>query len=343
MSQKCHAFKEIFTTNLLPSLWSGSGIDGDGVARMNQVRNIEAPVIKPESQEEFRLERRCQPLADLIILTKARVNLLVVATTFAGFALHARSIDNPWLLVQTVSATGAVAGGAAIANQFAEWRFDQRMFRTRNRPIAAGRISRRIAILLSGMLVMGGCVWLWFGVNWLASLLAGISFFIYAFLYTPSKRLTPFCTLIGAVAGALPFLVGWVAVRPGFDVRAVIGFAVLFLWQVPHFLAIAWWRREEYRRAGFRVLPRDDHEGTQTAFWAGSITFLLLLVSIIPAFARSTAPWFASATSGAGLVFLAFYLRFAFRRTIESARTLFIVSIFYLPVLYVLLLFSQRS
>jgi protoheme IX farnesyltransferase len=309
---------------------------------MNPVTNIDVPVVNPESSP-YRKGGYGRFLADFLVLTKARVNLVVVATAFAGFALQARSLDDVWLLLQCLGGTGAVAGGAAATNQLLEWRLDQGMGRTRNRPIAAGRIRRPMAVLLSGLLVAGGCLWLWRGVNGLASLFAGISFLIYAFLYTPAKRLTPLCTLIGAVAGALPFLVGWVAVHPRFDLWALTGFAVLYFWQVPHFLAIAWWRREEYNHAGFRVLPRNDHTGKRTAWWAVLGALVLLASSLVPAFTRSAAPWYGPATAAIGLLFLGLCFRFARQRTVQAARTLFFASLIYLPGQYILMLLSRLT
>lgn len=286
---------------------------------------------------------RAAQLADFLVLTKARVNVLVVATTWVGFALRADSEDNAWLLLHTLGGTGAVAAGAAVANQVFEREFDQKMLRTQNRPVATGKITPRTASVLSGLLVLIGCVWLALGANGWASLLAGISFLIYAFIYTPLKRLTAFCIVMGAVAGALPFLVGWVAAGPQSNVWAVSGFAILFLWQIPHFLAIAWWRREEYASAGFHVLPRQDQHGKQTATWTVLTTLLLLVASTLPGLVAPMARWYVLATIGVGTVFALFSLYFALSRTIAAARVLFIVSLFYLPTAYALLLLAQKQ
>lgn len=311
-------------------------------AKMNSTRNIEVPVIDSKSSGGFLSGGYHRALMDVLLLTKARVNLLVVGTTFAGFAMHANPTEDFWLLIHTLGGTGMVAAGAAVANQSTEWRFDQRMPRTSDRPVAAGRVSRRTAAVMSGLLVIAGCLWLWLGANWVASLLAGISFFIYACLYTPSKRLTPLCTLIGAIAGALPFLVGWVATAPKCNIWAVSGFAFLFLWQIPHFLAIAWWRREEYSRAGFRVLPDCDHEGRQTALWTVLGAFLLLPVLLAPALWGVAAPWYIPAGTAFGVVFVIYCFRFMMKRTAQCARTLFVVSLLYLPAVYTMMLLAQK-
>lgn len=229
---------------------------------------------------------------DFLLLTKARVNLLVVATTLAGFALHSSIMSGWFILLQTLIGTALVAGSAAVANQVLEQSFDRQMARTRNRPLAAGRWRRRSAVLIGGMLLVAGCLWLGVGVNLNALLLAFLAFLIYVFAYTPLKRINPACTFVGAVPGALPALVGWAATGVAFGRWAFIAFAGLFVWQIPHFLAIAWWRHAQYQAAGYHVLRTDDTRGFRTAGWALGFTVLLLGVSLLPAFWQLVNGWY---------------------------------------------------
>lgn len=280
-------------------------------------------------------------ISDFLILTKARVNVLVVGTTFIGFALHAPILSNWYRLLQTLAATGLVAGGAAVANQIMERSFDRKMARTRNRPLAHGRFCPNRALLLSATLLGTGCLWLVSAVNIRSMALAGLAFVLYAFGYTPLKRRTPLCTLVGAVAGALPVLIGWAATNAAFGQWAFIAFTVLFLWQVPHFLAIAWWRRFEYHRAGFRVLPREDHTGYRTAGHALGFAVALCVVSLLPASWPQIADWYGPVVFSLGIGFCILALRFLVKRNETAARTLFLASLLYLPALFLLLILCQ--
>jgi protoheme IX farnesyltransferase len=280
-------------------------------------------------------------LADLLMLTKARANIAVVATAFVGFALHADISSNWVLLFHTLVGTALLAASASVANQAIEHRFDRGMERTRNRPIAANRLSRHHAILLSGAMSAAGCLWLGAGVNARALLFGVLAFLIYVFAYTPLKRHTPACTLVGAVSGALPVLIGWAATDAKFGLWSAVLFAVLFLWQMPHFLAITWWHRTDYLGAGYKVLCHDDRRGRKTAVGALAFAIALFAVSLIPALAHQVSSWYWLGAVAAGILFCSSSIRFLIRRTDAAARSLFLASLYYLPTLFALMLLCR--
>lgn len=281
------------------------------------------------------------PLSDGLMLTKARANMAVVATALVGFALHADWQSNALLLLHTLIGTGLLATSAAVANQAVEQAFDRRMTRTCNRPIAAGRLRGSTAFWISGALSGAGAVWLGVGVNLRALLLASLAFLIYVFLYTPMKRHSPACTLVGAVSGALPLLVGWAATEARFNLWTAVAFAVLFLWQIPHFLAIAWRYRADYARAGYRVLWKDDPHGSLTAGWALMFTLATVAVSVIPALADRVTVWYWPGALASGTIFIVYSVRFGLRMNEVAARALFLASLFYLPCVYALMLLCR--
>lgn len=282
-------------------------------------------------------------LADFLILTKARVNVLVVATTFVGFALHAGIHSNLLLLMNTLLGTGCVAGAAAAANQTLEWPFDRNMVRTQRRPIAAGRFSIRTGIVVSASLLAAGCLWLGIAVNLRAMLIALLTFLIYVFAYTPLKRLTSVCVVVGAVAGALPVLIGWAATGADLGLWAAVAFTILFLWQVPHFLAIAWWFRTDYAHAGYHVLPFDDRHGYWTAFFALAFAAVTVAISLVPAWLNQVAVWYLFGGFLLGTIILVFSIRLLIKRNIKAAQLLFIASLVYLPGLYLLMLIFRKQ
>jgi protoheme IX farnesyltransferase len=281
--------------------------------------------------------------ADILVLTKARVNVLVVATTFVGFALNASIQSNWFLLLKTMLGTALVAGGAAAANQTLERRFDRNMVRTQNRPLAAGRFRRRTGIWVSVIFLAAGYLWLDAAVNVRTMLLAFLTFLIYVFAYTPLKRFTSACILVGAVAGALPVLIGWAATGVDFGLWTAIAFVTLFLWQIPHFLAIAWWCRADYTRAGFHVLPFDDKRGYWTACSAFIFAAATVAISFVPVLLHRVTGWYFLGGFVLGTVILFFSTRFLIKRTIRVARSLFIASLIYLPCLYLLMLLCRKQ
>ena len=303
--------------------------------------NIETPSLSEKPIAVARPESSPSWFSDILVLVKLRVNILVVATAFVGFALHASILSNWLLLLHTLIGTGLVAGGAAAANQTLERRFDRDMVRTQNRPLAAGRFSRRMGIFVSGIFLATGCLWLEAAVNLRAMLLALLTFLIYAFAYTPLKRFTSACILVGAVAGALPVLIGWTATGADFGTWAAVAFGVLFLWQIPHFLAIAWWGRSDYTRAGYHVLPFDDQRGYWTAGSALVYAAATVVVSFVPVWLHQVTGWYWPGALILGILFLVASIRFLTIRSQTTARALFFISLAYLPGLYLLMLLCR--
>jgi heme o synthase len=275
-------------------------------------------------------------------LFKARLTSLVLLTTLVGFYLGQRGGMNWLLLVNTLLGTGLLACGAAALNQYLERDFDALMERTADRPLPAGRIQPQMVVVLGGVISVAGLLWLAFGVNLLTAVLGAVTLIIYLFIYTPLKRKTTLNTAIGAIPGALPPLMGWTAARGDLSIEGWALFAILFFWQLPHFLAIAWMYREDYARGGFVMLPLVDRDGSRTGRSAVSHTLGLLPVSLSPfVFQVSGALYFFGALA-LGLVFLWCALRFARQLDRLSARRLFFASIVYLPLLLGLMVFDKR-
>jgi len=282
-------------------------------------------------------------LADYWAMTKPDVNLLIAITTAAAFCLGARgSAPFPWLrLWNTVAGTVLVASGAATLNQWMERRFDARMRRTARRPVAAGRIDPGRALVSGALLSLAGLAYLAASTGSLPTYLAAATLVGYLLLYTPAKRMTPLCTLIGAIPGAVPPLIGWAAARGRLDLEAWILYAIVFLWQFPHFMAIAWMYREDYDRAGYVVLPRDVARSRLVAAQTLWPLVGLVLASALPALAGATGPIYGTGAVLLSLGFLDCGARFVRGSTGSAARHLLFASIVYLPTLLVLMLLSQ--
>ena len=283
---------------------------------------------------DLTLSRTHTRLDDLVVLTKIRLNALVVATTAGGYYMAApRSIDLASLAI-TCLGTALVASGASAINQVDERDTDRLMNRTRTRPVAEGRIGagegRIIALVLSAV----GLLLLRLGASTGAALVALATLVTYALIYTPLKRRTSLATVVGAVPGALPPLIGWTAGRGAIDAGGWALFAIVFLWQIPHFMAIAWMYRDDYRRAGFPMLPVVDPDGARTGRQAVLYALALVPVSLVPALvgvAGLAYFWFALAL---GLSFLVLSARFARVRSEARARALFYGSLLYLPLIW---------
>ena len=275
-------------------------------------------------------------------LFKARLTSLVLLTTLVGFYLGQRGGMNWLLLINTLLGTGLLACGAAALNQYLERDFDALMDRTADRPLPAGLIQPQTVVVLGGVLSVAGLLWLAFGANLLTAVLGAVTLISYLFIYTPLKRKTTLNTAIGAIPGALPPLMGWTAARGDLSIEGWALFAILFFWQLPHFLAIAWMYREDYAKGGFVMLPLVDRDGTRTGRSAVSHTLGLLPVSLSPfVFQMSGALYLAGALL-LGLVFLWFAGRFAKQMDRLSARRLFFASILYLPLLLGLMVFDKQ-
>jgi heme o synthase len=284
-------------------------------------------------------------LSDYWALTKPEVNFLIVITTFAGFYLAPRTSPvnfHSLLVFHVLLGTLLVAGGTAALNQALEYSFDRQMRRTSRRPVAAGRIQRSHAFVFGVSLALAGAAYLRLEANSLACLLAIITLATYLFLYTPLKRVTPLCILVGAFPGAMPPLIGWAAARGRLDPEAWVLYAIVFLWQFPHFMAIAWMYREDYARAGYLVLPLNEQRD-RYMFWQSFVASLVLLVvSLVPAiYEKSSLVYFAAALM-IGAIFSYNSARLALRKSNTSARQLLIASILYLPGILVLMMLDRK-
>jgi len=283
---------------------------------------------------------------DYLALTKPEVNFLIAVTTFAGFYLGCPSAwhDFPFLRsINAVLGTLFVASGTGALNQYIERRFDAQMRRTARRPLAAGRLNSSAVLWFGIALSVFGTVYLAAAANLLASLLALGTLLSYLFFYTPLKRRSPSCTLVGAFSGAMPPLIGWAAASGHLSFGAWALYSVLFLWQFPHFMAIAWMYREDYARASYLVLPHDEHNSVRFVNWQTLLPLLLLaLVSLLPALTGKAS---AAYSMGAVLLcagFLYYGARFALRKSNSSARQLLSASIIYLPSLFGLMMLLRR-
>jgi protoheme IX farnesyltransferase len=272
-------------------------------------------------------------VADLAELVKARLTLLVLLTTAVGFYLGSESPINYISLFHVVFGTAAAAAGAAALNQWWERRADALMRRTRTRPIPAGRMRPLQALALGSIISVFGIGYLASVCNWLSAVLAAITIAIYIFAYTPLKRASTANTAVGAIPGAIPPMIGWAAARGSIDAGAWSLFAIVFLWQLPHFFAIAWMYREDYSRAGFCMISSDDRSGERSASQSVFFCILLLVIAGLPAFLGIANFVYLGAELLLGGLFTAVAMRFLRMRTASAARSLFIASIVYLPLL----------
>ena len=274
-------------------------------------------------------------------LFKARLTFLVLLTTLVGFYMGYRGSLDYWLLLHSILGTALVAAGASALNQLWECEYDARMRRTQDRPLPSGRLQPETVLLVGCACAVLGLVYLALAVNLTTCALGAGSLFSYLFVYTPLKRVTWLNTAVGAVPGALPPLMGWCAARGHLTYEGWVLFGVLAFWQIPHFMAIAWIYREEYAKAGFRMLPVVEPDGRRTARQAVSHTLGLLVLSLAPFVLRLAGPFYLAGALVLGLVFLGYAVRFARQLTIPRARQLFYVSILYLPLLLGLLVVDK--
>jgi len=266
-------------------------------------------------------------------LFKLRLTTLVLVTTLVGFYIASHGPLNYGLLLHTLLGTALVAGGAAALNQLWEREHDAKMRRTQDRPLPSGRLQPETVLVIGCLAAVLGVSYLGAAVNWPTALVALSSLICYVFVYTPLKRVTWLNTVIGAVPGALPPLIGWVAARGELTADGLTLFGIQALWQLPHFMAIAWIYRGEYARAGFQMLPVLDPEGRRTSRHALGFTLALLPVSLAPYFLHLAGLTYFISALTLGLLFLGFAWKFCRQLTIANARQLFYVSIIYLPVL----------
>ena len=282
-------------------------------------------------------------LADLSEMTKPGITLMVVLTAGLGFLLASaeRGVFSFWLLLHSLLGTGLVSAGASVLNQVLERDTDARMRRTADRPLAAGRFDPDAALLFGVTLGVGGLLYLAVAVNLLTALLGAVALAGYVFVYTPLKRVSSLATVLGAVPGAIPPMMGWSAVQDRLDPAAWVLFGLLFFWQMPHFLAIAWLCREDYASAGFPMLTVGDPDGRRTARQVLLYGAALVPVSLLPSILGLTGAVYFAGALALGLGYFGFGAAFARRRSTPAARWLMLASILYLPAVLMVMLVDR--
>lgn len=279
------------------------------------------------------LTRMCRRAADFLELTKPRVVLMVLVTTSVGFYLGSWRVLDYVRLLHTLVGTALAAGGTIALNQFLERDVDALMKRTRLRPLPDGRLRPAEALAFGVAITAGGLLYLMLAVNPLSGLITATIVSSYLFVYTPLKQKTPLCTVVGAFPGALPPVIGWAAARGEIGLEAWVLFAILFLWQLPHSLAIAMLYRDDYARAGFRLLPVVDPDGRSTGCQVVSNCLALLAVGLLPTLIGLAGMVYFFAALTLGVIFLWYGINLAVSRSAAGARRLLLVSLVYLPVL----------
>jgi protoheme IX farnesyltransferase len=281
--------------------------------------------------------------SDYVALAKPRLNFLVVVSALAGYAMAGGETGNAAVrLIATILGTALVAGGASAFNQILERHPDALMRRTRLRPLPDGRLHAREALVFAAAFSIAGCVVLWAGANLLSAAVALATLIIYALIYTPLKRRTSLATVVGAIPGALPPVIGWAAARDSLSQGAWVLFGIVFLWQLPHFLAIAWMYRDDYARAGFPMLPVIEPDGRSTARQAVVYSAALLPFSLAPTLIGMAGALYFAGALALTLAFLGVATRFGITRNVADARRLFFASILYLPLIWILMIADRR-
>ena len=282
-------------------------------------------------------------LRDYLELTKPRITILILICTAVGYAFGAGN-SLQWLtLAHALIGAALLASGTAALNQWYEVDSDAKMLRTRNRPLVAGRMKRSHGFIFGTLLSVAGFAELWYGANLLAAALGLFTLLSYLLLYTPLKRRSPVCTIIGAVPGAMPPVIGYAAAGRGLDAGALSLFLILFVWQFPHFDAIAWIYRKDYARGGIRMLPVIEPDGESTVMRVVICSVLLIPISLIPCFLGMTGALYATAAVMAGFGMLYFGAQLARKRTIAGARAVLLASVSYLPAILAVMLLDRRT
>jgi protoheme IX farnesyltransferase len=294
----------------------------------------------------LQLDAKVRPISvgtasDLLELVKPRMNLLVLSTTMVGFYMAARHHADWLRLPGALMGTAFCAAGASAMNQVMERRRDGLMPRTRNRPLPMRRLRPAQALGFGIGMALGGVAMLAILVNPLTAFLGALTLFSYVAIYTPLKPLTPWNTLVGALPGAIPPVMGWTAVRGELDAQAFCLLAILFVWQIPHFMAIAILYKQDYAAAGFKMLPVVDSTLAETGRQIVLFSIALVPVSMLPSFLGMTSINYITPAVLLGLAFLAFGMECASSGTRREARKLFIASIIYLPVLLGFMMFNR--
>ena len=282
-------------------------------------------------------------MKDYIALTKPRITWLILMSTGVGYFFGARGGWHLLTLFHTILGTGLIASGTAALNQWYEREADAKMKRTQARPLPSGRLDARKALVFAIVISLAGFVELWLGANLLSALLGLFTLLCYLFVYTPLKQRSPHSTTIGAIPGAMPPLIGFAGACGTLTWEAWVLFAILFLWQFPHFYAIAWMYREDYARAGIRMLPVVEPDGESTARRILLYSLALIPISLMPKFFAMTGNLYLYGALVLGILFLYAGLKIRTERTRQQARRVLLASVVYLPVLFSLMLLDRPT
>jgi protoheme IX farnesyltransferase len=282
-------------------------------------------------------------MRDYLELTKPRITVLILICTAVGYLFGSPHSFRLALFIHVLLGTALMASGTAALNQWYEADSDAKMRRTSKRPLAAGRMKRVHGFIFGVLLSVAGFADLWFGTNPLAAALGLFTLATYIFLYTPLKRRSAVCTTVGAIPGAMPPLIGYAAASGVLDASALALFLILFVWQFPHFYAIAWMYRDDYARGGIRMLPVIEPDGESTAKRIVACSLLLIPVSLVPRLLGMSGSIYVAAAIVAGLVLLYFGVRLGRERTLVGARHVLLASVLYLPVLLSVMVLDRRA
>ena len=280
-------------------------------------------------------------MKDYLALTKPRITWLIVMSAAIGYYFGAGSGWTVLTLLHTLLGTALIASGTAALNQWYEREADARMRRTQSRPLPAGRLTPRRALGFGIAISIAGFAELWFGANPLTALLGLFTLLMYLCVYTPLKQRSPHSTTVGAIPGAMPPLIGFAGAAGHLTIEAWILFGILFLWQFPHFYSIAWMYREDYERAGIRMLPVVEPDGISTARQIVLWSLVLLPISLIPRFLGAEGNLYLVGAIALGLFFIYAGVRVALDRTRQQARRVLLASVVYLPLLYCLMVIDR--
>ena len=278
---------------------------------------------------------------DFLELTKPRVVLMVLVTTTVGFYLGSQGEPDYVSLLHTLFGTALAGGGTLTLNQLLEREADAKMERTRLRPLPDGRLQPMDALVFGTLITVSGLLYLTLAVNPLSAQVTATIVVTYLFAYTPLKKKTSLCSIVGAIPGALPPVIGWAAAREALNLEAWVLFTIMFLWQMPHSLAIGWLYREDYARAGFRLLPVIDQDGKSTGRQIVSNCLALLAVGLIPTLIGFTGTLYFFCALLLGSIFLWYGISLARSRSQVAARRLLFASLLYLPVLLAVMAFDK--
>ncbi|MBI3636152.1 MAG: protoheme IX farnesyltransferase [Candidatus Rokubacteria bacterium] len=301
-----------------------------------------APALSQRADHRLGARDRRRVVADLVALTKPRVVLMVLVTTLVGYYIGLDRVPDWARMLHLAVGTALAAGGTLALNQYWEREVDARMARTRSRPLPQGRLAPLEALVFGVAISVIGVGYLAVSVNVLAAVVTGAIVAMYVFVYTPLKLRTALCTLVGALPGALPPVIGWVAARDALGAGAWVLFAIMFAWQLPHALAIAWLYREDYARGGIRVLPVIDPDGTRTERHIAISSVALLVVSLLATPAGIAGPLYFVTAFALGAVFVVFGAQQALLPSRTAIRRVLFASLFYLPLILTVLAVDKR-